>query len=315
MHTKIAIIGAGVIGLTSAIKLQENGFDVTIFARDIQENIASRAAPAFWIPYKAAPEEAVLKWAKESLSVYQHFGKDIGVELLPYQEFHAHPIDLPWWAKIVTDYDDIQLPHLPLGFTVGYAAKLYRIDSSIYVDYLIRRFQKQNGMLHQMAFQHLDNVPSEFQIIINCCGVSSSTFVNDPDSYPIRGQFLLTEKPEGFNTITFTSVNNDGYTLIVPRTNDCYIGGTTNEGDWNMTPDASTSTQILNRATAIVPALAGVNILKTGVGLRPGRKTVRVQTEKLNDQRTVVHNYGHGGAGFTISWGCADEVVKLVQQI
>jgi D-amino-acid oxidase len=315
MNTKVAIIGAGVIGLTSAIKLQESGFDVSLFARDTHHGLASRAAPAFWIPFKAAPEDLVLKWAKYALSIYQTLDKSAGVELMPYQEFHAHPVDLPWWAKIITEYALVKSPDLPPGYRVGYASHLYRIDSSIYLDYLMQRFQNNHGFFHSMTFQKIEDVPSDFSIIINCCGVSSSTLVNDPDSFPIRGQFLLTEKPAGLNTITFTSVDENCYTLIVPRTHDCYVGGTTNQGDWNTTVDANTSSQILKRAEAMVPALANVKILKSDVGLRPGRKKVRLETERLPDQRTVVHNYGHGGAGFTISWGCAKDVVELVQQI
>ena len=48
------------------------------------------------------------------------------------------------------------------------------------------------------------------------------------------------------------------------------------------------------------------------VGLRPFRKSgVRLERDQLSDGRTVIHNYGHGGAGFTLSWGCAEEVCGL----
>jgi D-amino-acid oxidase len=45
--------------------------------------------------------------------------------------------------------------------------------------------------------------------------------------------------------------------------------------------------------------------------LRPGRPQVRVEASLLRDGRTVVHNYGHSGAGFLLSWGCALDVVDL----
>jgi D-amino-acid oxidase len=54
-------------------------------------------------------------------------------------------------------------------------------------------------------------------------------------------------------------------------------------------------------------------VLEHVVGLRPGRSTVRLEEgEQLSSGARVVHNYGHGGAGITLSWGCAHEVVTLV---
>ena len=61
-----------------------------------------------------------------------------------------------------------------------------------------------------------------------------------------------------------------------------------------------------------MPALAGARVVRHKVGLRPARPTVRLDAER-RDGRTVVHCYGHGGAGVTLSWGCAADVVALVQ--
>jgi D-amino-acid oxidase len=42
------------------------------------------------------------------------------------------------------------------------------------------------------------------------------------------------------------------------------------------------------------------------VGLRPGRTAVRL--ERMGN---IIHNYGHGGGGYTVAWGCASEVGRL----
>jgi len=53
-------------------------------------------------------------------------------------------------------------------------------------------------------------------------------------------------------------------------------------------------------------------VLAARVGLRPFRRSgVRLERDQLPDGRIVIHNYGHGGSGFTLSWGCAREVVDL----
>ena len=49
------------------------------------------------------------------------------------------------------------------------------------------------------------------------------------------------------------------------------------------------------------------------VGLRPGRKEVRLELEMAGPSCPIVHNYGHGGGGFTVAWGCANEVARIVQ--
>ncbi len=57
-------------------------------------------------------------------------------------------------------------------------------------------------------------------------------------------------------------------------------------------------------------------VLAERVGLRPFRKSgVRLERDRLRDGRTVIHNYGHGGSGFTLSWGCAREVADFAQDL
>ena len=93
----------------------------------------------------------------------------------------------------------------------------------------------------------------------------------------------------------------------MPREHDIVVGGTDQEGEWSRTPSPETAAEILQRATRLVPALRGARVLRHKVGLRPVRPAVRL--ERAGD---VVHCYGHGGAGVTLSWGCAEEVVALV---
>jgi D-amino-acid oxidase len=59
-----------------------------------------------------------------------------------------------------------------------------------------------------------------------------------------------------------------------------------------------------------VPALAHAPVLGTVAGLRPARPTVRLERGVLADGTPVIHDYGHGGSGITLAWGCADEVAR-----
>ncbi len=98
---------------------------------------------------------------------------------------------------------------------------------------------------------------------------------------------------------------------IFPRSRDIVLGGTAQPNAWDLSPQDADRAEILGKAALLDPLFNEVEILSEAVGLRPARPTVRLELEKTGDQ-TVVHNYGHGGAGFTLSWGCAEEVVDLV---
>jgi D-amino-acid oxidase len=97
----------------------------------------------------------------------------------------------------------------------------------------------------------------------------------------------------------------------VPRSHDIVVGGTDDEGEWDRTPDPDVAKLILERAIALVPQLRRAAVVGHRVGLRPARPRVRLDVEARADGTRVVHCYGHGGAGVTLSWGCADEVASL----
>jgi D-amino-acid oxidase len=97
----------------------------------------------------------------------------------------------------------------------------------------------------------------------------------------------------------------------IPRTKDCVFGGT-NELSDDLAADSATTTRIVAECSRVLN-IEKPNILAERVGLRPFRKSgVRVERNHLRDGRTVVHDYGHGGSGFTLSWGCAENVLRII---
>jgi D-amino-acid oxidase len=312
---KIAVIGAGVIGLTSALRLLEQGFDVTIFARDIYENTTSRAAPALWVPFRAHPEELIIKWGRRSREVYLTLPEESGVILMDAIEFRRANEDIPIWAKMLDSYDKTPTDQLPPTYTQSFTARIHKIDSSVFLDYLIQQVQQRGGKIIQQYVDSLTDVDTTFPLIINCSGVWSNQLVPDPESFPICGQYLLTDKPPGLNKILLASVDTTSCALVVPRARDCYISGTAIDHVWNTKPEEKVSQLLLEHAISLEPLLANIKIQRAGIGLRPGRKAVRLSCEELADGRMVIHNYGHGGAGFTTAWGCADEVVGMATKI
>ena len=96
----------------------------------------------------------------------------------------------------------------------------------------------------------------------------------------------------------------------IPRANDCVFGGTNDLSD-NLAADPATTQRIVGECSRVLK-IDKPRVLAERVGLRPFRKSgVRLERDRLVDGRTVIHNYGHGGAGFTLSWGCAREVLEV----
>ena len=130
---------------------------------------------------------------------------------------------------------------------------------------------------------------------------------------PIRGQIVLVSNP-GLERFVLDEENPEGVTYVIPRSEDCILGGTAEEGEWDTEPDPETAAGIWRRCTALEPRLAGAEILEHKVGLRPGRPEIRLEREEAAHGPPRVHNYGHGGSRITLSWGCAEEALRLVYE-
>jgi len=141
-------------------------------------------------------------------------------------------------------------------------------------------------------------------------GLRSGDLVDDNSGVPVQGQVVRLANP-GLRDWLLDEDNPAGLTYVVPRGDDVVVGGTAVEGATGTDPDPAVEAAILARARALIPALRGAAVLSRGVGLRPGRPTVRLDRTEL-DGRPLISCYGHGGAGVTLSWGCAADVVALI---
>jgi D-amino-acid oxidase len=183
------------------------------------------------------------------------------------------------------------------------------MDTTTYLDYLTARFGKTSGEIHaNVLFKKLEDVDAKFDLVIDCAGIGARELVNDPDLEPHRGQVAIVPKIESLSA----AIVCDEAPLMyaIPRANDCVFGGT-NEVSDNLTADRETTSRILAECGRVLN-IDKPTVLAERVGLRPFRRSgVRLERDRLGDGRTVIHNYGHGGAGFTLSWGCAREVLEV----
>jgi D-amino-acid oxidase len=150
-------------------------------------------------------------------------------------------------------------------------------------------------------------------VVVNCAGLGARELVGDSSMKPIRGQILRVRNP-GLERFVLDEANPEGVTYVIPRSEDCILGGTTEDGEWSTEPDPQTAAAILKRCTKLEPRLAEAGVLEHKVGLRPGRPEIRLEKEDVPHAPPRIHNYGHGGSGVTLSWGCAEETLHLVSQ-
>lgn len=152
-----------------------------------------------------------------------------------------------------------------------------------------------------------------FDIVVNCSGLGSRQLVGDSTISPVRGQVLRVQAPWVKHFIR----DGSGLTYVYPGTSYVTLGGTRQEGDWNLSPDAELSREIFSRCCALEPSLHRAYSIEEKVGLRPSRPDVRLQKELLvqgGQRLLVVHNYGHGSGGISVHWGSALEATRLVME-
>lgn len=145
-------------------------------------------------------------------------------------------------------------------------------------------------------------------MVVNCTGLGAREVARDPTVYAVRGQIQIVGAPE----VGAFLMDGSSTTYILPRLSTVVLGGTAQERVEDLSVDPADAASIRARCEALWPEIAAAPVVASGVGLRPCRPAVRVELERMG-ATPVVHNYGHGGAGLTLSWGCADEVVTLLR--
>jgi D-amino-acid oxidase len=319
----VAIIGAGVSGLTCGVVFAEHGCRTAIFAKETGQQTTSGAAAAVWFPYHVEPAERVIPLALQTFDVLADVARvpASGVSMIELRQFsRTGELPIPDWAiplgasviptpSVMSSGVETSLDTNSSVFKSGFSLRVPLMDTTIYLDYLAARFRMAGGEIHaNVSFEKLEDVDTKFDLVINCAGIGARELVRDADLEPHRGQVAIVPRIEG---LSCAIVCDDAPLMYaIPRRNDCLFGGT-NELSDNLTADPATTSRIMAECGQVLN-IDEPRVLAERVGLRPFRRSgVRLERDRLRDGRTVIHNYGHGGAGFTLSWGCATHVLEL----
>jgi D-amino-acid oxidase len=307
------VVGAGVVGLSVAIRLREAGVAARVVAAERGVGTTSSVAAALWYPYRALPRDRVAAWSRETYAELASLAErdpGSGVRLVRGRELLRAATSAPWWRDAVPEVDVISSGQLPDGYAGGWALDLPVADMPRYLPWLERRLTELGGTIVERRLGSLEDALEAASVVVNCAGLGAARLAADDDVVPVRGQVVIVERLPGLDEWLLDQSDEEALTYVVPRDETVVLGGTAEVGSTELQPDPEIAESIRRRCAALVPAVAGARVLEHRVGLRPGRSAVRLEREE-RPQGVVVHCYGHGGAGVTLSWGCASEVARL----
>ncbi|MHB8586892.1 MAG: FAD-dependent oxidoreductase [Thermoplasmatota archaeon] len=320
----ILVLGRGVIGLSTAIRLSERGHRVTVFAKAGTPHTTSDVAAAIFFPVMAEPRDRILAWGTRSFEAFQELSAKspstrTGIVWRETLVLEPHaPLDtdgdthVPWWGPMVGGTLPAKRGQLRPGYPAGWRFRVPVIEMPVYLRFLEEQFAAMGGRFEAGYLDYLDAPRGRADVVINCTGLGARSLVPDPSMLPIRGQVARTANP-GLDTAFLVEGGPMGIAYVIPRLGDVVLGGTSQEGDERERPDPADEATILTKAAALCPALQGMQVSGRAVGLRPGRPTIRLEPDAARPW--LVHNYGHGGSGVTLSWGCAEEAAMLAEKI
>ncbi len=305
--TDVIVVGGGVSGLTTALLLAEGGHRVRVWSRVAASATTSAVAGALWWPYRIEPAARVGDWSLETLRVYQKLADGpgrTGVRMVAGVHGGERLSALGPWARGLDDVSEV---------AEGLRMTLPLIDMPVHLAWLEGRLAAVGGAVERRTVRGFAEAAAEAPVVVNCTGLGARDLVPDPGVRPVRGQLVVVENPGIEEWFTRADPASSATTYLFPQPGGLVLGGTAEVDDVRTEPDPRTAAEIVARCARVRPEIAGARIIGHRVGLRPARDAgVRIETQELPGGGLLVHNYGHGGAGVTVAWGCARAAAELV---
>lgn len=308
--TRVVVVGAGIAGLSCAVALAEAGHDVRVVAADPPARTVSAVAGGLWFPYGTDRSDVTLDRARAG---YERF-EALGVAMTDYLLLGEED---PWWRPALPPrrVRPARAAELPAGYGAGHVCRVPLVESPRHLRELTERALELGARLER---RRVTELAQEGPLVVNCAGLGARELAGDHALTAVRGQVVHLRPPAG---VRVRCVADDGgpnaLAYVLPRGDLCVAGGTAEPvggADPPGRPDPAVRSAILERCARIAPEITGATVLADRVGLRPVRTGgVRLEAEVRPDGGVTIHNYGHGGAGWTLAWGCALAVRDLIR--
>jgi len=320
MSKHICVIGAGVVGLSTAVRLVENVSDkdtVTIIADKFNTETTSDGAFGLWEPYSMGntPRDKVKEWSSETYRNMQKLAKsenskEAGTFLVGGYMLMREGDPVQPWMESALHYHRMNGDELNQynGYGQGVYFTTYATECRQYLPYLMKKFREKGGVVINTTVHDVSELHESYDTIVICCGLRANELLKDSQVRPIKGQAIRVFAP----WLKHFVMDEEFY--IIPGANNVILGGTLDYDVYDTDISESVKERIFEGCCKLEPSLRKAEILWDWAGLRPGRDSVRLEKEDFiwhGKHIRVVYNYGHGGAGISLHWGCAKEAVQL----
>ncbi|ABN65368.2 D-amino acid oxidase [Scheffersomyces stipitis CBS 6054] len=353
MTSKVVVVGAGVIGLTTALQLKRANpdYSISIVAHhlpgDLDIEYTSPFAGANWHSFASKNDRELQELDKPGYWKFLELSNEprSGVWITTNKsyvtevEFNSKGRDpakfVPWFKNFVKNFKTIEnSSELPDGIAFGYSFDGVVISVPIYLNYLlqenlgagnsVRRISKISN-IHEARDLHSSGAKAD--IVVNATGGLANRIVgfkDDKRNFPVRGQVLLVRNNAKCEVSVegFPELDNEMLYLMPRKEGGCIIGGCFLENFASTDVDEQLTKRIIDRALKYVPEIVDpsyknnppkVDIVRTQVGLRPFREG-GARIEQDSDNGWLFHNYGAGGGGYQGSYGMSSKLVELIQK-
>ena len=310
---EVVVVGAGVVGLTAALVLRERGHAVQVWTRDDPADTVSAVAGAIWYPFLAEPRARVLGWSAVTFARLQRLARDpaSGVRMVPVVEVFATAEPDLWWASAAGPIEHVPAAAVPPPFRAAIRTAVPVCATPVHLPWLLQALRATGVVVVRRAITDFAEAFAAAPVVVNCTGLGARMLCADPSLVAVRGQVVVAARPAGCDE-AWIDDTGERPLYVIPRGDEVVLGGSAQRGDERLAPDAADTAAILAALRARLPRLQQPGPVTVRVGLRPWRPAVRLELEHLPGGRRLVHDYGHGGSGYTLAWGCAEEVAALL---